>query len=72
MQKVVLTVPEVVFIVATRAALGFGVGLLLSRNFDESRRRSVGLGLVALGAATTIPAARMLFGRSDKPPIATI
>jgi hypothetical protein len=30
---------------------------------DDSRRRAVGFSLVALGIATTIPAARKLFGR---------
>jgi hypothetical protein len=63
MRKLVLTVPEVAFIAATRAALGFGAGLLLSRKFNESRRRTVGLSLVAIGLATTIPAAKRLFGR---------
>ena len=51
------------FIAATRGALGFGAGLLLSGKFGESRRRKVGLGLLAFGIATTIPAARKLFGR---------
>ena len=63
MRKLALTVPEVAFIAATRGALGFGAGLLLSGKFNESRRRKVGLGLLALGIATTIPAARKLFGR---------
>jgi hypothetical protein len=66
MERLVLTVPEVVFIATTRGALGFGAGLLLSRKFSESRRRAVGLSLVAIGIATTIPAARMLFGRGTK------
>jgi hypothetical protein len=63
MRKLVLTVPEVAFIAGTRGALGFGAGLLLSGKFNESRRRKVGLALVAFGIATTIPAARKLFGR---------
>jgi hypothetical protein len=63
MRKLVLTVPEVAFIAATRGALGFGAGLLLSGRFNESFRRQVGLGLLAFGIATTIPAARKLFGR---------
>jgi hypothetical protein len=62
MRKLVLTVPEVAFIAATRGALGFGAGLLLSDRFNESRRRAVGFGLLAVGIATTIPAARRLFG----------
>jgi hypothetical protein len=63
MRKLVLTVPEVAFIAATRGALGFGAGLLLSGKFNESSRRKLGLALVAFGIATTIPAARTLFGR---------
>ena len=63
MRKLVLTIPEVAFIAATRGALGFGAGLLLSKKFSYTRRRKVGMGLLAFGLATTIPAARKLFGR---------
>jgi hypothetical protein len=63
MRKLVLTVPEVAFIAATRGALGLGAGLLLSEKFSDSRRRRVGMSLLAFGIATTIPAARKLFGR---------
>ena len=62
MRKRVFTVPEVAFIAATRGALGFGAGLLVSEKLSESRRRTLGLSLVAIGIATTIPAARKLFG----------
>ena len=63
MRKLVLTIPEVAFIAATRGALGFGAGLLLSKKFSDTRRRNVGMGLLAFGLATTFPAARILFGR---------
>ena len=63
MRKLVVTVPEVAFIAATRGALGFGAGLLLSGKLNDERRRKIGLGLLAFGIATTIPAARKLFGR---------
>ena len=56
MKPIVLTIPNFAFIVATRAALGVGVGLLASRRMPESRRRQVGAALLAIGAATTIPA----------------
>ena len=56
MRSVLLTVPSFAFIVATRAALGVGVGLLAATRVPESRRRRVGAALVALGAATTVPA----------------
>ena len=63
MRKLVLTIPEVAFIAAPRGALGFGAGLLLSKKFSDTRRRNGGMGLLAFGIATTIPAARKLFGR---------
>jgi len=55
-KRVTLKVPTFGFIVATRAALAFGAGLLLSGRIPESRRRALGLTLVGIGAATTIPA----------------
>ena len=71
MRKLVLTVPEVAFIAATRGALGFGAGLLFSGKLNEARRRMVGLSLVAIGVATTIPAARRLFGRDAELKVAS-
>ena len=44
------------FVVATRAALGVGIGLLLAGRLPDARRRAVGLTLAAIGAATTVPA----------------
>ena len=55
MKSVVLTIPSFAFIVATRAALGVGVGLLASTRVPENRRRRIGAALLALGAATTVP-----------------
>ena len=57
-----LTFPELMFIVGTRAALAAGVALLLSGRLSRGQRRSIGAALVAVGAATTIPAALALFG----------
>ena len=45
----------------TRAALGVGIGLLLSGKMTGSQRRAVGVTLVAIGVATTIPAAMAVF-----------
>lgn len=61
MKEVMLNLPTFGFVVATRVALGVGVGLLLSRRLPESRRRNTGLALVGLGAATTIPALMAVF-----------
>jgi len=58
------------FLVGTRAALALGVGLLAASRIPESRRRRLGLALVGLGAATTIPAVRMLRrSRTPSPPV---
>ena len=54
-----------VFVVGTRAALGFGAGLLLADRIPQPRRRAMGLALVAIGAATTIPAAMGVFGSRE-------
>ena len=56
MKSVLLSLPAFGFVVATRAALGVGIGLLMSDRIPPSRRRTVGRALVALGAATTVPA----------------
>jgi len=63
MRQLVLTIPVVAFIAGMRGALGAGVGLLLSGRMSQSRRRAVGWTLVAIGALTTIPAAKRLFGQ---------
>jgi len=60
MKSIVLDVPMFGFIVVTRAALGVGIGLLMADRLPAPRRRLVGRILVAVGAVTTIPAARTL------------
>lgn len=57
MKRVVLELPTFAFVVGTRAALGVGIGLLLSERLPIAKRRAVGAAMVAVGAATTIPAA---------------
>jgi len=56
MKSVVLKLPMFAFIVSTRAALAAGVSLLLADRLPAARRRSIGAALVAIGAATTVPA----------------
>ena len=57
MKNVVLNLPTFAFVVGTRAALGVGIGLLVSERLPAQRRRAIGATLIALGAATTMPAA---------------
>ena len=56
MREIVLSPPKFGFIVATRAVLAFGVGLLVSRKLQNTKRRNIGRSLVAAGALSTIPA----------------
>ena len=60
MRTITLALPRFGFIVATRAALGVGLGLLVASRLSAQQRRTAGFGLIALGAATTIPAVRWL------------
>ena len=56
MKRVVLNLPTFGFVVATRAMIGVGLGLLLSGRFPEKKRRQIGRTLFAIGAASTVPA----------------
>ena len=56
MKSVLLSLPTLGFVVVTRAALAFGMGLLVSGRIPAARRRTLGTALVALGAAATVPA----------------
>jgi uncharacterized PurR-regulated membrane protein YhhQ (DUF165 family) len=55
--------PLLGFIIGTRAALAFGVGLLVADRIPEARRRSIARVLIAIGVATTIPALAMVARR---------
>jgi hypothetical protein len=67
MKRVDLSFPEFGFVVATRAALGAGIGLLLTGRVCRRSRQRLGATLLAVGALTTIPAAFLLFGRDAGP-----
>lgn len=60
-----ITVPELMFVVGTRALLAAGVALLVAGRLSEKQRRMLGATLVAIGAVTTVPAAMAVFGRGD-------
>ena len=59
MKTKTLTVPELMFIVGTRAALAAGAALLLSGKMNAKTRRAAGLALIGVGGITTIPAAKV-------------
>jgi hypothetical protein len=56
MTNFMLNPPLFGFIVGTRAALAFGVGLLVANRIPKDRRNTIATTLIAIGAATTIPA----------------
>jgi hypothetical protein len=60
MKKRLLSIPQLMFVVGTRALLGAGVALLASGHLSERKRRVTGLTLALIGVATTIPAARIV------------
>ena len=62
MRRLDLSYPEFGFIVATRAALGAGLALLVADRLGRRRKRTLGKTLFALGAVTTIPAVFTLLG----------
>jgi hypothetical protein len=62
MRETRITLPELGLIAGTRAALGAGLGLLLSDRLTESQRRAVGWTLVMVGVISTIPLALEVFG----------
>ncbi len=65
MKKRTLTVPEMLFVIGTRAALAAGVALLASGRLKASTRRAAGLALAGIGGITTIPAARIFMRRQS-------
>jgi hypothetical protein len=66
MRERAITLPELGLIAGTRAALGAGIGLLLSDRLDPDRRKAVGWTLLLVGVVTTIPLALEVLG---KPPL---
>jgi hypothetical protein len=66
MKDIVLSPPMFGFVVVTRAMLAFGAGLLLSSRIPEARRRPIALCLIAIGAATTVPAVKSVFGNRER------
>ena len=67
MDQRILTMPKLLFIAGTRAILGAGVALLASRRLGDRGRRTAGLTLALVGAATTIPAARIVMNARLSP-----
>jgi hypothetical protein len=61
MKNVELNFPTLGFVIATRAMIGVGLGLLLSDRFSRSRRQTIAKALLGIGAASTVPALIAIF-----------
>jgi hypothetical protein len=73
MHRLVLSPPLLGFLVGTRAALAFGVGLLVADRIPRARRRALARTLIAVGAATTVPAAVAIArSRTGRPAIGPV
>ena len=66
MKQVHLDLPELGFIVATRAILGAGVALLLSHLITRDQRRTIGATLTVIGLVTTVPSVWAVCGNLEK------
>jgi hypothetical protein len=62
-----LTLPEIGLIAGTRAALGAGLGLLLSDRLSTDQRRAVGWTLLLVGVISTVQLAMEVFGKQGSP-----
>ena len=67
MKERLLTTPQLLFVVGTRAALGAGVALLASSSLTDRARRRAGLTLALAGIATTILAAKLVVESGKSP-----
>ena len=60
-----ITIPELILVGGTRAAIGLGVGLLVKDKLNKDQRKAAGLALLLIGALSTIPLAIEIFGSKD-------
>jgi len=60
-----ITLPEVILIGGTRAALGAGIALLIADKLTPVQRRAIGGTLFAVGALSTIPLVMEVKGKGD-------
>jgi hypothetical protein len=65
--RTVLSIPDLALIGMTRGLLGAGIGLLLADRFEETQRRPLGWGLVAVGLLSTVPLALQVINGLERP-----
>jgi hypothetical protein len=62
MRETRITLPELILVAGTRAALGAGLGLLLADRLSPGQRKAVGWTLFLVGGLSTIPLAFEVLG----------
>ena len=68
-----LTIPEIAVIGGTRAALGAGIGLLISDRLNKDQRKGAGWALFGIGVFSTLPIVLgILAKRPSEKPVAVI
>ena len=60
MKRNPLSRPVLIALAATRGMLGAGAGLLLAPRLRDRKRKKVGLALMGVGLASTVPLARII------------
>lgn len=65
MKETHLSLPELAFVVSTRAMLGAGIAFLLAGHLTPEQRKAVGATLTVVGLLTTIPAVWAVLGRRE-------
>jgi hypothetical protein len=58
-----ISLPEIGLIAGTRAAMGFGLGLILAGHLPDEQRRAIGWTLFLAGALSTVPLAIDVLGK---------
>jgi NO-binding membrane sensor protein with MHYT domain len=61
-----LALPTLASIALTRAMLGAGAGLLLSSRLPARQRQILGMALLGVGIASTIPLAAIVLGSRSR------
>ena len=63
MRERILTIPEIMLIGFTRAALGIGLGLLIAHKLSGDARKGAGWALLTFGALSTVPLVLDVLGK---------
>jgi hypothetical protein len=63
MRERILTIPEIMLIGFTRAALGVGLGLLIADKLSGDARKGAGWALLTFGALSTVPLVLDVLGK---------